>query len=536
MSATPSEASLGLTGMQTYCTCGETLAGINIATSASATISYCAMGEPVPAGFTQVPAENGKIVLSPAQSAAEASHSVAAAKCTAGAFVDASCFNELDLPDYLLHWWTANSGNCASKNVGFAECFYALETKYAPSDCAQLNNDAECSQPIWNVFKNTTNGIQNFYVAWNLWNTAGFFLDMWTAIGAAAASSQAGLGAIIAQLDPPTKENILLNDILDALTFGLSLYSEGSILTKALLRSAPQTAGLVGKLFPTGTVDGQYQDWTVVSQNVGKATDAFRASVAAGLPLLQNNITSFISWSQGSGLSGDRPPLQGLTDSMTQSVNTFAIASIISVLGLVVSRAPNTDVHALQTNGSKLNWDTGCSGGYTNGVCDTFFWDGTDTYGLTDPQHMTRNFHDDLTKFFTPPAGNGLPLTTGKLLFSGAQYCYATTGKNGGVDPTLDATDPSQITCLSNLRVCTWDESGFGPFDKSCANLPSGDAVLPGFGVSGCIGETGETTVIDVPHAYLGPGVYQDENNVANLQAYSFCDNINYKRRIKIRR
>ena len=480
----------------------------------------------MPSGFTQVPSENGHIIFSPAQSAAQASASAAAAKCTDGAFVVASCFNELDLPDYLLHWWKANSDTCASKNAEFAECFYALETKYAPSDCSQLNNDAECTQPVWNDFKNTTNGIQNFYVAWNLWNTAGFFLDMWTAIGAAEGSSQSGLGAIISQLDPPKTQNVVLNDILDALTFGLSLYAEGSVLMKALLRSAPQTAGLMGKLFPVGTVDGEYQDWTVVTQNVGKCTDAFRASVSSGLPLIQNNITSFISWSQGSGLSGTRPSLQGLSDSMTQALNTYAIAQIISSLGLVVSRAPNTDVHALQTNSSVLNWDTGCSGGYTNGVCDTFFWDGTDTYGLTDPTDFTRNFHDDLTSFFTPPSGGGLPLTTGQLLFSGAQHCYTATGKNGGANPSLDSTDATQIQCLSNMQVCTWDESGFGPFDN-CANLPASNAVLAGFGVSGCIGEPdGSTTDPDVPHAYLGPMIYQNNNNIPSIETESACDNI----------
>ena len=527
-------SSAGITGMQTYCMCGETMAAINMATSASSTISYCAMGEPVPSGYTQVPSENGHIVLSPAQSAAQASASAAAAKCSDGAFVDASCFNELDLPDYLLHWWAANSATCASKNALFAECFYALETKYAPSDCAQLNNDAECTQPVWNDFKNTTNGIQNFYVSWNLWNTAGFFLDMWTAIGAAEGSSQSGLGAIIAQLDPPTNQNVILNDILDALTFGLSLYAEGSILMKALLRSAPQTAGLMGKLFPVGTVNGQYQDWTVISQNVGKCTDAFRASVASGLPLIQNNITSFISWSQNSGLSGTRPALQGLSDSMTQSLNTYAISQIISSLGLVISRAPDTDVHALQTNGSVLNWDTGCSGGYTNGVCDTFFWDGTDTYGITDPNDFTRNFHDDLTSFFTPPGGGGLPLSTGQLLFTGAQNCYTATGKNGGTNPSLDPADATQIQCLSNFQVCTWDESNYGPFDN-CPNLPAGNAVLKGFGVSGCIGEAdGTTTSPDVPHAYLGPMIYENDNNVASLEVETACDNIPYRRRLRV--
>ena len=167
--ANSADASFGITGIQTYCTCGksgEVQAGLNLATSGTHTTSYCAMGEPVPTAYSQIPVEgNGQ----PASTylAAQASASAAAAKCTNGAFVDSSCFNELDLPDYLMHWWTANQGKC--QGTQFAECFYALETKYAPSDCAQLNNDAACTQPVWNDFKSKTNGIQNFYVAWNLW-------------------------------------------------------------------------------------------------------------------------------------------------------------------------------------------------------------------------------------------------------------------------------------------------------------------------------------------------------------------------------
>lgn len=347
---------------------------------------------------------------------------------------------------------------------------------------------------------------------------------MYTAIGNGEGSAQAGLSAIVALLDPPKKENVVLNDILDALTFGLSLYSEGSILVKALLRSAPQTSSLMGKLFPSGTVDGEYQDWTAVAANLGKCTDSFRDSVAAGLPLLQNDVNAFISWSQVSGLSGNRPSLNGLTDSMTVALNTYAIASVISSQGIVISRAPNTDVHALQTNGSQLNWDTGCSGGYTNGVCDTFFFDGTDTYGMTDPSHFKKNYHSELTQFFSPN-GAAPALTSGKLLFTGAQNCLAATGKNGGANPSLDPKDPTSIQCLSNLQVCTWTEDGYGPFDN-CKNLPDRNAVLPGFGVGGCIGAEVPEWSINVPHAYLGPGVYGDNRNIASLDVFSFCDNI----------
>ena len=347
-------------------------------------------------------------------------------------------------------------------------------------------------------------------------NTNGFFLDLYTAIGDAEESAQSSLGAVIALLDPPQQQNIILNDVLDALTFGLSLYSEGSVLVKALLRSAPQTAGLLGKLFPSGTVDGQYQDWTAMSKDLGKATDAFRTSVAQGLPLVQNDVNTFIKWSQNSGLSGERPGLDGLVGSMTQALNTYAIANIISSQGIVVTRAANTDVYALQNNGSRLNWDTGCGSGYdSNGVCSTFFFDGTDTYALTDPSHQTRSFHGEMTSFFTPGGNNAPSMTTGKLLFTGAQACQTATGKVGGADPSLNPTDPTQVQCLSNFGVCTWSQSKFGPFDNCPNNLWR-------LGIYGCIGE--EDNSVDVPIQYLGPGVYVNGNNVPDWET-NVCDN-----------
>lgn len=92
-------------------------------------------------------------------------------------------------------------------------------------------------------------------------NINNFFHNLYTASGIATQSAQSGLGAVVAAaLDPPKTQNFLLNDIPDALSFDLSLYSEGSNLVKALVRYAPQTVGLMQKPFPSGTADGQYQD------------------------------------------------------------------------------------------------------------------------------------------------------------------------------------------------------------------------------------------------------------------------------------
>ena len=364
---------------------------------------------------------------------------------------------------------------------------------------------------------------------------------MYQAISDGEQPAQAALGEMIAELDPPQKENVALDDVLMAFSFALSLYSEGSILVKALIRTAPQTTGLLGKLFPSGTIDQQVATWQEVSDSLGTVTKAYQSSVAEGLPLLQDDVQVFVRWSQNSGLSGNRPSLNSLSDDMASVLTAYATSRVIgdigtpisltnhfiergelTYIGIIVSRAPGIDVHALQTSGAKLSWDTGCSGGYTNGVCDTFFYDGKDTYGLTDPNHQTKNYHDVLVKLLQGQK----PPTTGQLLFSASQACYERTGKNGGNTPTVDPTDPTQLSCVSVMQICTWDENGFGPFDKSCPNLPSKDAALPRFGISGCIGETGDTSSIDVPHAYLGPGIWQDGHGVAAVQDDSFCDNI----------
>ncbi len=111
-----------------------------------------------PCAYTTVPAlpssSNPPSSTVPATSSAVSN--ALPTQCTDGASPDASCFNALDLPDYILHWWSANSGSCGQQ--AFAACFYAKNTKYASSDCGQLNNDAACTEPVWNDFVGTTNG------------------------------------------------------------------------------------------------------------------------------------------------------------------------------------------------------------------------------------------------------------------------------------------------------------------------------------------------------------------------------------------
>jgi len=153
-----------------------------------------------------------------------------------------------------------------------------------------------------------------------------------------------------------------------------------------------------------------------------------------------------------------------------------------------------------------LTGDTGCEDGYdSNGICSAYFFDGTDTYSLVDPNNMANNESDAINALI----GGSSPPTTGQILFTSGLQCTQTCGSNGGCNPSVDSTDPSVVSCLSTVRVCTWTWDTYGPFQDGCANLPSDDAVLPAFGVDGCMGnEYGYG--ISVPNSYLGGGIVED--------------------------
>jgi hypothetical protein len=69
-------------------------------------------------------------------------------------------------------------------------------TPYSPSKCDQLNTDPACTQPLWKDFTGF-NDVQNFYVTWCIWNTQGFFLDMYNAVGNAAQPVSDAIGSIV---------------------------------------------------------------------------------------------------------------------------------------------------------------------------------------------------------------------------------------------------------------------------------------------------------------------------------------------------
>jgi hypothetical protein len=72
-------------------------------------------------------------------------------------------------------------------------------------------------------------------------------------------------------------------------------YAEGTVFTKAMLRSAPQTSSLLHNvLFPPGDIDGDVTVWADVAGELGKFTSTWQQSIGQGVPIVQNNVTAFI--------------------------------------------------------------------------------------------------------------------------------------------------------------------------------------------------------------------------------------------------
>ncbi|KAK4505146.1 hypothetical protein PRZ48_003109 [Zasmidium cellare] len=292
------------------------------------------------------------------------------------------------LEDYINNWWSSNSGKCNGQ--GFAQCWYQLQTPYSPTTCDAINGGTSCTTPKWEDFPSTSaNSAENFFVTWTVYNTYTLFQNLYTSINDAQSNVESQVGSIITTLDPPdpaSGSTPAWEYILDALTFGLSLYSEGTILVKAAIRSLPQSSSLITKVYPEGDVSGDVTSWAQVAGTVGQFCQTWAKDIASALPDVADDVPMFVAFAGAGQLTGGVTDLSSLTG---------------AALGFIITRTAFVDVHLLQQNTS-LQWDTGCGAGYDGGgYCGgNFFYDGLDTYSLVDPNKMQRDQTDVFNRLF----------------------------------------------------------------------------------------------------------------------------------------
>lgn len=186
--------------------------------------------------------------------------------------------------------------------------------------------------------------------------------------------------------------------------------------------------------------------------------------------------------------------------------NTYLISQALNGNNVYGVIARGTNPQEMDTNGTTLNYDIDCKGYNEQNVCDTWWYSGNyeSAFTLDDFSHMNRNYGSQITDLFAN-------LTTGQLLFEGAQACNSEGNFGQPVNITVNAGGVN-TACISQLRILTWDMSCTAPkrwrgtIDKTCEFIET--TPQDQFLWQNAHAVTDES-ILSVPAGYLGPLITQ---------------------------
>lgn len=318
-------------------------------------------------------------------------------------------------------------------------------------DCIGITSST-CPPPSWIQYKANNISVEDFYVAYNIYSVYTFFNGYYSAIGNARSAATDSIGAIVALLDPPKQTNGVLNDLLTALSVGLSfLAPDAGPLVKAVVTGLQQAPSVAKYLFPVGTLDTQVAQFDQIANSMGTVTTYLQHNVTQALAAVQNDTATFLAITGSGNFSVTPvPTISDQSDSILTALNTYVISQCLHANNWVIARAIDTDVNELQANGSAAGWDIpNCGKGYDGqSLCGAYYFNQAIDVSFT----LTNNgdLSKDPTKVMDQLFANW---TTPDQLFNGAAQCQAQGGSAPVVSTGASGVDAS---CLSNLKVCTW--------------------------------------------------------------------------------
>ena len=318
-------------------------------------------------------------------------------------------------------------------------------------DCIGITSST-CPAPSWIQYKDHNISIEDFYVAYNIYSIYTFFNGYYLAIGNARSAATDSIGAIVALLDPPKKTNGLLNDLLTALSVGLSFVApDAGPLVGALVNGLQQAPGVAKYLFPVGTLDTQVAQFDQIANSMGTITSYLQDNVTSALAAIQQDASTFLAITGSGNFSVTPvPTISEKSDSILSALNTYVISQCLQANNWVIARAIDTDVNELQANGSAVGWNIpNCGNGYDgNSICGAYYFNKAInvSFTITNNGDLSNDPTDAMRQLFAN-------WTTPDQLFNGAAQCQVQGGSAPVVTTGASGIDAS---CLSNLKVCTW--------------------------------------------------------------------------------
>lgn len=425
------------------------------------------------------------------------------------------CWDELNLTQWVINW---ASDNKCYESEGFSTCFLRLNgfwgidcSQIAPNACVPPQNPNLATQP------------EVFYVAYNIYAVNQFFYSWWEAVGNSGGIAADNIGKIVQVVDIPSKEGVILQDILLAVqsVFALipgplGIYAAHSAFSftwqaaAQVISNALNTLPNIGRfLFPIDNSDSEIIQLADLSANFAQTVLVpVQSNLNQTLVSVMSNESEFLAFASQGNFTALPPSLPDQSNYLYFAFNTYLISQALNGNNVYGVIARGTNPQEMSTNGTKLNYDIDCQGYNEQNVCDAWWYSGNyqSAFTLNDFSHMNRNYGQQITNLLAN-------LTTGELLFEGAEACNSEGNFGQPVNITVNAAGVN-TACISQLRILTWDMSCTLPkkgLNKDCEFLET--TSQPEFLFQNAHAVTDES-ILSVPAGYLGPLITQTKQKL----------------------
>ncbi|KAL9632894.1 MAG: hypothetical protein Q9204_003617 [Flavoplaca sp. TL-2023a] len=438
---------------------------------------------------------------------------------------DNKCWEELQLTTWV-HNWIKN--HTCYETEGFSSCFLR-QVGYPELDCTGIKIPA-CTPPP--MKRNQDPYV--WYVAYNIYSINQYFGSWYMAVGGAVSLASLNVEEIVHLLNPPDNTNLIISDILIALTgvfavapgLGVNI---GNVLDKAVTKATETQKTLrtslqfvedavtgfptIGRyLFPIDTAASSIVQIAELKNELGNLIGEVQGNLNKTVVSIMADPQEFLAFASQGNFTAACPSLPDQQQYMLYAFNTYIISTCLRGNNIYGTIAKDTNVQSLATNGSQhsLNDEfkdiaSSCEGYNSENICSEWWFSGNynSTFGLDHFSHIERSFHDVLKTLFTK-------YTTGQLLFDNAYACHLNGKQDAPVAVTVNSAGVN-TQCLSQLRVVSWDMSCDGVRDRQCEFEDGVEA--QGMFLSSC-GSGSYFSVMDmpvycVPKGYLGPLIHQ---------------------------
>ncbi|KAL8779281.1 MAG: hypothetical protein Q9213_007013 [Squamulea squamosa] len=435
---------------------------------------------------------------------------------------DNKCWEELQLTTWVQNWIVDHT---CYESEGFSSC-YLRQVGWPELDCTGIKIPA-CTPPP--VKENQDPRI--WYVAYNIYAINQYFGSWYMAVGGGASLAALNVEEIVQLINPPDDTNLILDDILIALTGIFAVapglgFNVGNMLDKAVEKASDVSKSLrtgltfvenaiigfpqIGRyLYPIDTPASSVVQIADLKNQLGGLIGTVQGNLNKTVVSVMADPEEFLAFASQGNFTAAAPSLPDQQQYLLYAFNTYIISTCLVGNNVHGTIAVDTNVQQLATNGSQNSLNQGydissCVGYSSENVCDSWWFSGNynSTFGLNHFSHIDRGFGDLLETIFQK-------YTTGQLLFDNAYGCNQNGNYGKPVTVTVSAAGLN-TQCLSQLQILTWNKQCSGVRDTTCefVEAEAQDQFL------GSCGSHSYFSVMDeplycVPNGYLGPLVNQ---------------------------